>query len=103
VVVQFNDPDPLAWVLIYLAAAWASLLSALGRVSRLLPLAIAAVALLWAAAIVPRVVGQVPFAEMFGAWEMKSEAIEESREMYGLLLIAGWMAVIAMRARRSRS
>lgn len=101
VVVQFNDPDPLKWVLIHAAAAWASLLSALGRVTRLLPLAVAAAALLWAAMIVPRVVGQVPFGDMFADWEMQNAGVEESREMYGLLLIALWMSVVAMRARRA--
>jgi hypothetical protein len=100
VVVQFNDPDPLKWVLIYAAAAWASLLSALGRVTRLLPSGVAAVALLWAATIVPRVVGQVPFADMFREWEMQNAGVEESRELYGLILIALWMASVAMRATR---
>jgi hypothetical protein len=100
VVVQFNDPDPLKWVLIYAAAAWASLLSALGRVTRLLPSAIAAAALLWASTIVPRVVGRVPFRDMFAEWEMQNAGVEESREMYGLLLIALWMGLVAMRATR---
>lgn len=100
VVVQFNDPDPLKWVLIYAAAAWTSVLSALGRVTRLLPSGVAAVALLWAATIVPRVVGQVPFADMFREWEMQNAGVEESRELYGLILIALWMASVAMRATR---
>lgn len=100
VIVNLNDPDPLTWVLIYAAAAWASFLSALGRVTRLLPSGIAAVALLWAATIVPRVVGQVPFADMFREWEMQNAGVEESRELYGLILIALWMASVAMRATR---
>ncbi len=99
-VVQVNDPDPLSWVLIYAAAAWASVLSALGRVTRLLPSGIAAVALLWAATIVPRVVGRVPFGEMFREWEMQNAGVEESRELYGLILIALWMASVALRATR---
>ena len=37
---------------------------------------------------------------MFGAFEMRSVGIEESREMYGLLIIAAWMAGLAVRARR---
>ena len=100
VIVNLNDPDPLAWVLIYGAAAWTSFLAVLGRPSRALASAVAAVALLWAATIVPRVVGKVPFGDMFGAWEMQNAGIEESREMYGLLLIALWMAAIALRGRR---
>jgi hypothetical protein len=102
VIVNLNDPDPIAWVLIYAAAAWTSFLAVLGRPSRALASAVAAVALLWAATIVPRVVGQVPFGDMFAAWEMQNAGVEESREMYGLLLIALWMAVIALRGRRRR-
>lgn len=102
VIVNLNDPDPVAWVLIYGAAAWASFLAALGRPLRALASAVAAVALLWAATIVPRVVGKVPFRDMFAAWEMQNAGVEESREMYGLLLIALWMAVIALRGRRRR-
>lgn len=100
VIVNLNDPDPLAWVLIYAAAAWTSFLAVLGRPSRALASAVAAVALLWAATIVPRVVGQVPFGDMFAAWEMQNAGVEESREMYGLLLISLWMATIALRGRR---
>lgn len=100
VIVNLNDPDPIAWVLIYAAAAWTSFLAVLGRPSRALASAVAAVALLWAATIVPRVVGKVPFGDMFGAWEMQNAGVEESREMYGLLLIALWMAAIALRGRR---
>lgn len=100
VIVNLNDPDPIAWVLIYAAAAWTSFLAVLGRPSRALASAVAAVALLWAATIVPRVVGKVPFGDMFAAWEMQNAGVEESREMYGLLLIALWMATIALRGRR---
>jgi hypothetical protein len=35
---------------------------------------------------------------MFEEFEMKNIGVEESREMYGLLLVAGWMAVLAHRA-----
>jgi hypothetical protein len=51
----------------------------------------------------PRVVGHVPFREMFGAFEMRTVGIEESREMYGLLIIAAWMAVLALAPRYSSS
>lgn len=104
VVVQLNDPDPIAWVLIYGAAAVASLLAMLGRGHWAPPAVVAVLAGAWAASIAPRVVGEVPFGDMFGAFEMESVAIEESREMYGLLIIAVWMAVLCWRAvgRRAR-
>ena len=44
VIVNLNDPDPIAWVLIYAAAAWTSFLAVLGRPSRALASAVAAVA-----------------------------------------------------------
>jgi hypothetical protein len=42
------------------------------------------------------VLGNVRFIEMFGAFEMKNIGVEESREMYGLLIVAVWMAVLTV-------
>jgi hypothetical protein len=101
VIVQYNDPDPLLWMLMWGAAAAACALMLARRLHWALPAAVGLVALVWAATLAPGVIGQVPFTSMFGAFEMKSAGIEESREMYGLLLIAGYMAVLAVRARPS--
>jgi hypothetical protein len=100
VIVQLNDPDPVAWIAIYAAAAVVSFLSMRGRLAWPFAAAVALAAAGWAVSIAPRVVGIVPFREMFGAFEMQNVGIEESREMYGLLLIAAWMAVAAVRAAR---
>jgi hypothetical protein len=96
VVVQVNDPDPLRWIAIYGAAAIACLVGK--QFHWTVPVAIGLVALAWAITIAPNVLGRVPFREMFREFEMKSAGVEESREMYGLLLVAGWMAVLAHRA-----
>ena len=101
VAVQFNDPDPIRWVAIYGAAALVCLLSLFGRVRKWQPLVVGLAASIWAVTIAPRVVGRVDPKSMFSAWEMKDTGIEESREMYGLLLVAFWMAVVALRAKRS--
>jgi hypothetical protein len=101
--VQFNDPDPARWIAIYALAAVACLFSLLRRLHWTLPTLICIVALVWAATLARHVIGRVPFGDMFGAFEMKNVGIEESREMYGLLIIAAWMAVLALRARRLRS
>lgn len=98
VAVQFNDPDPIPWIMIYGAAAAACALSLMGRMPWWFAVATGIVALAWAASIAPRVVGQVPFQAMFAEFEMKDIGVEESREMYGLLLIGGWMALLAHRA-----
>jgi transmembrane protein TMEM220 len=101
VVVQFNDPDPIRWSAMYAAAALVCLLSLIGRVTKWQPLVVGAIALVWALTIAPRVVGKVNPGEMFSAWEMKNAGVEESREMYGLLLVSFWMALVAVRAERS--
>jgi hypothetical protein len=96
VVVQVNDPDPLPWIAIYSAAALACLVS--GQLHWIFPAGVGLVALAWAATLAPGVIGTVPFLAMFEEFEMKNIGVEESREMYGLLLVAGWMAVLAHRA-----
>jgi hypothetical protein len=101
VVVQYNDPDPYVWMAIYGAAAVACFLSLRSRLPRWLPMVIALFAILWATSILPRVLGKVPFLDMFAAWEMKDVGIEESREMYGLFIVAGWMLVLAWRGIRT--
>ena len=98
VIVQVNDPDPIAWMAIYGAAALACLLSLMGKLPWWFAVVTGIVALAWAATIAPRVIGQVPFLDMFAEFEMKDIGVEESREMYGLLLIGGWMAVLGHRA-----
>ena len=98
VVVQVNDPDPLAWMAIYGAAAIACLLSLMGRLPWWFAVITGLVALAWAATIAPRVIGQVPFLDMFAEFEMRDIAVEESREMYGLLIVGGWMAVLGHRS-----
>lgn len=103
VAVQINDPDPLPWIAIYALAAGSCGLSLLGRGHWHYPAVIAVVAAAWAVRIAPHVVGDVPFADMFGAFEMESVAVEEAREMYGLLVIAVWMSVLTLRWRRAPS
>ncbi|HJU75515.1 MAG TPA: transmembrane 220 family protein [Gemmatimonadaceae bacterium] len=100
VVVQWNDPDPFVWMAIYGAAAVACALSLARKLPRWLPMLIALIAILWSLTFVPRVLGKVPFLDMFQTWEMNDIGIEESREMYGLLIVAAWMLVLAWRQRR---
>lgn len=100
---QLNDPDPIRWVAIYTLAAVACLLSLLRQGHWGLPAAVALVAVVWAAMLSRHVLGHIPFGDMFGGWEMKDVGVEESREMYGLLIIAVYMLVLAVRARRRRA
>lgn len=96
VIVQLNDPDPWTWIPVYAAAAAMCAAELARRARWWMPVVIALGSVVWAATIAPHVIGIVPFLDMFGAWEMKDIGIEESREMYGLLIVAAWMVVLAV-------
>src|SRR5688500_10178152 len=93
-VVQYNDTDPVRWVLIYLAASIVSFVRAVGRVPRAMPAVVGICALVWAGTLAPQVLSRGEFTSMFGAWEMANAGIEEAREFWGLIVISGWMAVL---------
>lgn len=93
---QLNDPDPVAWVAVYAAAAVICAVELRGPVRPLYPALLSLTALAWAATIAPRVLGKVPFGAMFAEFEMRDLGVEESREMYGLLIVAVWMAAVAL-------
>lgn len=103
VIVQYNDPDPLAWMAMYGAALVACVLFALRRMPWWLPAGVGVIALLWAIDWAPGVLGKTRFSEMFEAWEMKNERVEEAREFWGLMIIAGWMAVLSVLTSRRTS
>lgn len=97
---QLNDPDPVAWVTIYTAAAIVCGLELTGYLRARFPALLSLTALAWAATIAPRVLGKVPFSAMFAEFEMRDLGVEESREMYGLVIVAVWMAALALAARK---
>ena len=100
--VQFNDPDPSRWIAIYAAAALVCGIEVTRRTKPMLAALVALVAFAWAATIAPRVIGKVRFADMFAEFEMQNIGIEESREMYGLVLIGLWMVAVLIAAWRRR-
>lgn len=100
--VQFNDPDPIRWIAIYGTACALSLLVCFNR--RVVPavlVAVFAVAIGWAATIAFGGPAASEYGHMFDAWEMKSPSVEEAREASGLLIVAAWMMVLFVRARRN--
>jgi hypothetical protein len=101
VAVQYNDPDPIRWMAIYGLAALACGLALVGRLPRSAPVLIGLAALAWGATIMPGVVGRVSLGDLFESYAMKSEPVEEAREMGGLLIVVAWMAVLALAGRRS--
>jgi hypothetical protein len=102
VAAQYNDPDPVRWMTIYGLAAACCILEFAARLRWPVPAIIGAAAFIWAAAIAPHLIGQdIPMREVFGTMHMITIAVEETREMLGLLIVAGWMLALTVRNRRS--
>src|SRR5262245_15861104 len=99
VAVQYNDPDPIRWMLIYGLAALACILQLRGRLPWHLAAAVGVVALGWAASLAPGVIGKTSFGAMFQSFEMIDTTVEEAREMGGLLIVAFWMAMLVVVSR----
>lgn len=98
--VQWNDPDPLAWIALYGLAAVLSGLAARGRIP-FAPNAAAFVLFtvltaLWLPSL------QTARAEAFTSIQMKASRDEEPRETVGLALAAVWSLVQSRAAWRQR-
>jgi hypothetical protein len=103
--VQYNDLDPWRWIGIYGAAMIVTAAVARrGMVPIAVPLVVGAVALGWGLFWARDVTGATTYAHMFDHWKMSSVPVEEARETSGLVIVAGWMAVVAGQGwRRARA
>jgi peptidoglycan/LPS O-acetylase OafA/YrhL len=80
---QWNDPDPVRWLLLYGCAALVCGLYALGRMPRPAALALTGIGLAWAASLAPSVIRSASFS-----------GGEQERELAGLLLVAAVCATL---------
>jgi len=94
-ILQYNDPDPLIWIIIYFIAAVISALFALKRISYLVPLFFGLMAIIGTYFILPDKFEGFKI----GAGDIKN--IEEAREAGGLVIIAIIMFFYAIRLRFS--
>src|SRR5688500_1128503 len=79
-VVQYNDPDPLPWMLVYTAALSVCLGAAVrGKVPVWAALGVGVIALVWGL-VWSRSAPLSTYFHMFDYWEMKSVPAEEARE-----------------------
>ena len=104
VILQYNDPDPIQWMLIYGLAMIVCILYLTGKLKWYFSAAVGVAALVWAAFILPDVWGKpTDWPHVFGMMHMITERVEETREIGGLLIVAIWMLVLtlAVRARRA--
>ena len=100
-VVQYNDPDPYAWLVLYLAAAGVSFAALWFPDLWKIPAVVAVGAFVWAATLVPTVM-QTSFPALFQSWEMMSRGMEEGREFLGLLSVASWTTYLVHRGRKTQ-
>ena len=93
-VVQLNDPDPLRWVVIYLAAAAVALV---GRRWRAASGGVAVIAMVWAVTIAAGGMEPLALEALFGDATMKTVGVEAWRELLGLGLIAVYCLTCVLR------
>ena len=95
--VQYNDPDALPWVALYLSAAAMCAARLRKRLPEWLPKLLFIVSLLWMGALLPNIIGQVSPQDIAASLSMQTTAVEEAREIGGLFLVALWSGMIALR------
>jgi hypothetical protein len=99
---QYNDEDIVRWMVIYLAAAVPSVFAAAGRPLPRFAAITGGVAVAWMILYLAHGAGYVSLPALFSEWEMKDETVKAGREMYGLLIVAAWMAVCWATGRPAR-
>ena len=94
--VQYNDPDPIQWMLLYGGVAVHFALAALGRLYRPAVWLWLVAALIWAAFLLPDFIDWLQMGAPSIVQTMKAETpwVELAREFLGLLIAAtgcGWL------------
>jgi len=92
--VQYNDPDPLLWILVYCLVAGILIYGAFAKVSKKIPLVILVLLGSFSLTLLPGFiewVGLPEKQEIFGEMVYKKPYIEETREFLGLWI--AWFGV----------
>jgi hypothetical protein len=102
VVLQYNDPDPLRWMVVYAAGMVVAALLPAKR--SLVPLGylVGAVTLGWAAILLYDVWGRMQVTDLVDKMSEKGGAVEEGRESGGLAIGGAWLVFASwFRSRRA--
>lgn len=105
IAVQYNDPDPVAWIALYGSAAACCGLFWIGLRFWWAPAIVCFAALAWIGLSIPGLAAAedpIVWGDVFGQPAMKTMAVELVREIGGLAIVAIWMAVLAVRFRQPR-
>lgn len=95
VVVQFNDPDPLLWIAIYLYAVVLTGMAAANRYTVFAPVG-AAGYLIGALILSPAFAGISNPVDLVTDIRMDSKDVELARESGGLFICSAWMIVLSV-------
>ena len=89
IIVQFNDPDPLLWVLVYGFGLMVTILLIVGRAKKYFLYGGIVIYAVLAATLVPGVIDYYHasnYGEIFSEMAKERMYVEESREFFGLLI-----------------
>ncbi|MBK9034218.1 MAG: hypothetical protein IPL61_23640 [Myxococcales bacterium] len=100
---QYNDPDPVRWAAMYLAAGAAAVAALVQPRWWWLPTLVALGAVAWAVALWTGVAGSVETSDLWRKMSEKGGKVEEMREAGGLSIVVVGCALAAWRARRARA
>ncbi|HLV01825.1 MAG TPA: transmembrane 220 family protein [Acidobacteriota bacterium] len=103
-VIQFNDPDPIRWALLYAAATVLAIMhwrNPLHAGSTVAPIIVGLIAIGWGLLLLPNVLERPPSMRIFESMDPDFPEIEEAREFIGLLMVGVWMGVLSWRSRKS--
>jgi hypothetical protein len=90
---QYNDPDPIRWMLIYGAAAVCAAFLPRRRWAIPASFVVAAAALIWVVVLTPEIWGRVGFTDLWRKMSEKGGAVEVEREIGGLVIVVGWLVI----------
>lgn len=101
-IVQYNDPDPWAWIGLYSFVGFVFAFAAFGKYNRWLTLAGLLICLIWMFTLVPDFINWINMGMPTITGSMKAEAphIELTREFLGLLVAGGALAFLYFRSRK---
>lgn len=104
-IVQYNDPDPIQWILVYSLAALACLLYIFKKLPRWYPLSLGLISFVWSILLFVESTGlhqDLSIEQVFVFTEMKTLMVELAREISGLLLVTFWMIMLLVWLTRGR-
>ena len=94
--VQLNDPDPIQWTAVYFLSGVICVFSHFGQLSRIVLIILGGFVFFWAGTISFKVFDSLLVSDLFSTGQMLNLAVEEAREILGLLLIGLWMVILAI-------